>query len=64
MLIVGGTGTLTGPILGAALMRLLPNFASTYTDRWQTLLGLVLIMFVLFAPKGIIGVLRGGRRQA
>ena len=64
MLVVGGTGTLTGPILGAALMRLLPNFASTYTDRWQTLLGLVLIMFVLFAPKGIIGVLRGGRRQA
>jgi len=59
MLIVGGTGTLSGPIVGAAVIRLLPNFASSYTERWETLLGLVFIMFVLFAPKGIIGLLRG-----
>ncbi|MDQ4078321.1 MAG: branched-chain amino acid ABC transporter permease [Chloroflexota bacterium] len=58
MLIVGGTGTLAGPILGAAMLRLLPNFASTYTERWQTILGLVLILFVLFAPKGIMGLIR------
>ncbi len=63
MLIVGGTGTLSGPILGAALVRLLPHFASAYTDRWQTLMGLVFILFVLFAPKGIIGLLRAGREK-
>jgi branched-chain amino acid transport system permease protein len=59
MLIVGGTGTLSGPILGAAVVRLFPNFASSYTDRWETLLGLLFILFVLFAPKGMMGILRG-----
>ncbi len=59
MVIVGGAGTLTGPILGAALVRLLPSYASTYTDRWQTIMGLVFIAFVLFAPEGIMGLIRG-----
>ncbi len=68
MLIVGGTGTLTGPILGAAVIRLLPNYLSTYTDRWQTVLGLTFILFVLFAPQGIMGLIqrfrqRGERRE-
>lgn len=58
MVIIGGVGTLSGPILGAALIRLLPNFASTYIDRWQTLMGVVFILFVLFAPQGIIGLFR------
>lgn len=61
MVVVGGAGTLTGPVMGAALMRLLPNIASTYTQRSQTLMGLILILFVLFAPSGIIGILRGRR---
>jgi len=64
MLIVGGAGTLSGPILGAAVVRLFPNFASSYTERWETLLGLVFIMFVLFAPKGIIGLLRPQRQES
>ncbi len=63
MVIIGGAGTLNGPILGAALMRLLPNFASSYTDRWQTVMGLVFILFVLFAPQGIIGLLRARRKE-
>lgn len=58
MVIIGGAGSLTGPALGAALVRLLPSYASTYTERWHTLMGLVFILFVLFAPKGIIGLLR------
>jgi branched-chain amino acid transport system permease protein len=64
MLIVGGAGTLTGPILGAGVVRLFPNFASSYTDRWETLLGLVFILFVLFAPKGIMGLFRKPQRQS
>ena len=58
MLIVGGTGTLVGPVLGAAVVRLFPLFVSSYTDRWESLLGLLFILFVLFAPKGIMGILR------
>jgi branched-chain amino acid transport system permease protein len=58
MIIVGGTGTLIGPVLGAMVVRLFPLFVSSYTDRWESLLGLLFILFVLFAPKGIMGVLR------
>ena len=63
MLIVGGTGTLSGPVLGAATVRLLHNVASSYTERWETLVGLVFILFVVFAPRGIIGLLSGQRER-
>lgn len=63
MLIIGGAGTLTGSIFGAAVERLLPSFASTYIARWQTLMGLVFILFVLFAPKGIMGLVRSLSRN-
>lgn len=63
MVIIGGAGSLSGPILGAAIVRLLPHLVSSYTDRWQTLVGLVFILFVLFAPQGIMGWLHGRRRR-
>ena len=63
MVIAGGAGTLTGPVLGAATVRLLRNLASTYTERWETLVGLTFILFVIFAPSGLIGFLRGQRER-
>ncbi len=58
MLIIGGAGTLAGPILGASLIRLFPLLVSSYTERWELLEGLLFIIFVLFAPQGILGLLR------
>lgn len=58
MTIIGGAGTITGPVLGAGLVRLLPNLASSYTDRWQLLLGVVFIGVVLIAPRGLGGLWR------
>ena len=57
MVLVGGAGSLAGPILGAALVHLLPSYVSSYTERWQSILGLVFIGFVLFAPRGIYGLI-------
>jgi branched-chain amino acid transport system permease protein len=54
MVIAGGPGTLTGPVLGAALVVLLKNVASAYIDRWIMLLGFVFIFIVLFVPGGIV----------
>lgn len=54
MVISGGAGTLTGPVIGAALVMLLKNVASQYVDRWVTLLGLVFIFIVMFIPGGIV----------
>jgi len=59
MVIIGGTGTLAGAVLGAAAFILLQSMVSTYTERWMLILGLTFIVFVLFAPGGIVGALRG-----
>ena len=63
MLIVGGAGTLHGPVLGALTVRLLRNYISSATDRWETLMGVVFVLCVLFARRGLAGLLeeRGPR---
>jgi branched-chain amino acid transport system permease protein len=67
--IAGGSGTLGGPVVGAALVLILKNYASAYIERWNMLLGLVFLFIVLAMPTGIVpGVirlvtgLRGGSR--
>jgi branched-chain amino acid transport system permease protein len=59
MVIIGGTGTLGGAVLGAAAFVLLQTLVGSYTDRWMLILGLTFIALVLFAPGGIVGALRG-----
>jgi branched-chain amino acid transport system permease protein len=59
MVIIGGTSTLGGAVLGAAAFILLQSLVSSYTERWMLILGLTFILFVLFAPGGIVGALRG-----
>jgi branched-chain amino acid transport system permease protein len=56
MVTVGGSGTLIGPILGAAFFLLLEHQLSSYTEAWALFFGLVFIGFVLFAPEGIWGL--------
>jgi branched-chain amino acid transport system permease protein len=67
--IAGGSGTLGGPAVGAALVLLLKNYASAYVERWNMLLGLVFLFIVLVMPTGIVpglsklmARLRGGTR--
>ena len=59
MVIIGGTGTLGGAMLGAAAFILLQSLVSSYTERWMLILGLTFVLLVLFAPGGIVGTLRG-----
>ena len=63
MVIVGGSGTLIGPILGAAFFMLLEHTLSSYTEAWALFFGLVFIAFVLFAPEGIWGLATGWARR-
>lgn len=62
MVIVGGQGTLLGPILGAVFFLLLQQVLSLYTESWALFFGLIFIAFVMFAPDGIWGLLRRRRR--
>jgi branched-chain amino acid transport system permease protein len=65
MVIVGGAGTLIGPILGAAFFMLMEHQLSAWTEAWALFFGLIFIGFVLFAPEGIWGLATTrGRRAA
>ena len=54
MSILGGATTLTGPIVGAIIITLVKNVVSTYVDRWNSLLGLIFIVAVVFMPHGLV----------
>lgn len=54
MAILGGASTLTGPIVGAVIITLVKNVVSTYVDRWNTLLGAIFVIVILFMPFGIV----------
>ena len=54
MVIAGGTGTLLGPVVGAALVVVLKNVVSAYITRWLTLLGVIFVAIVLFMPEGLV----------
>jgi len=58
MVIIGGAGTLVGPVLGAALILLLQNMVSSATDRWPTIMGSIFILFVFVARYGVMGIVR------
>jgi len=57
MLIVGGVGTLAGPILGAATFQLLQEVISNYTKHWMLFFGPALLLIVLLSNRGVMGFL-------
>jgi len=52
--IAGGSGTLAGPLVGAAIVMLLKNWVSAYVERWNMLLGFVFVLIVVFMPEGVV----------
>lgn len=60
-LVIGGSSTLIGGLLGSFVVKMFPLLISSYTERWQLVEGLVFIFFVMFAPNGIWGMLTGLR---
>jgi branched-chain amino acid transport system permease protein len=54
MAILGGASTLSGPIIGAAIITLVKNVISTYVERWNTLLGLIFVVVIVFMPYGLV----------
>jgi branched-chain amino acid transport system permease protein len=54
MAILGGASTLAGPIVGAVIITLVKNVVSTYVDRWNSLLGAIFVIVIMFMPFGIV----------
>ena len=61
MVLLGGVGSPSGPLVGAAVYKLLDTVITRYTDYWQLVLGAILVVLVLAFPRGIAGVLDGRR---
>ena len=63
MVMIGGLGTLVGPIIGGAFFILLQEKVSSYVQWYPIVVGLVLVLIVLFVPRGLLGFRRalGGR---
>ena len=59
MVILGGMGTLYGPVLGAFAFLLLEDLLSAWTVHWQIVLGPLLVLVVLYARRGLYGLLPG-----
>jgi len=57
MVIVGGKGTLVGPMLGAVFFIMVEQKLSELTETWGLFMGIIFICFVMFAPDGILGIL-------
>jgi branched-chain amino acid transport system permease protein len=55
MVMIGGLGTLAGPILGGAFFILLQEKVSSYVEWYSIVIGLVLVFIVLFVPRGLLG---------
>ena len=62
MAIVGGTGTIVGPFLGAGVVLGLRNWVSSFFEMHHTIMGVVFIATVLWAPDGLVGL--AGRLRA
>jgi branched-chain amino acid transport system permease protein len=56
MVLLGGTGTVLGPPIGAAVLLLLNTMARAITFHWQAIIGCAFIVFVLWAPRGLVGL--------
>lgn len=57
MCVLGGLGTVAGPILGAAALILLEETLVSFTEHWQLFVGLVLLAIVLASRRGVSGLL-------
>lgn len=56
--LLGGVGTVLGPLVGAGLMFYLVDIASDFTTSYLLVVGVVLVALVLWYPKGLLGSLR------
>lgn len=58
IVVVGGMGSLVGPIIGAIMLTLIPEFLRDFQSLQEILFGATLVVVAIFVPKGFAGLLR------
>jgi branched-chain amino acid transport system permease protein len=65
MSVIGGVGTLIGPMLGAVFMMFFENVVQAFIgEQWKLVLGIVFVLVVVFLPGGFMEALRRLRNLA
>jgi branched-chain amino acid transport system permease protein len=57
MAVMGGMRTFWGPLLGAVVFVVLQDYLSSVTVNWMSFIGILIVLIVLFFPRGILGLL-------
>jgi branched-chain amino acid transport system permease protein len=57
IVILGGRGTLFGPLVGTIVVVLIKNIIAAFTQRWLFVLGVAYILTILYARSGVVGTL-------
>ncbi|MDW7711444.1 MAG: branched-chain amino acid ABC transporter permease [Deferrisomatales bacterium] len=60
MVVLGGMGTLIGPVVGATGLLLLEEVLSAFTEHWMIVLGPIIVWIALVAKRGIVGLVPEG----
>ena len=63
MVVVGGIGAFWGPVIGASILTLLPEYLRAYEGLEVVLYGLILVAVMMFMPRGLAPLLRGRRAR-
>ena len=64
MVVVGGIGSFWGPVIGASILTLLPEYLRAYEGLEVVIYGLILVAVMMFLPKGLAPLLRKLKRSA
>ena len=63
MVLLGGMHAFIGPFLGASVLTLLEVTVGQYTEYWQVVVGIILVIVVLAAPEGVYGLVRSAAKR-
>ncbi|UCE51868.1 MAG: branched-chain amino acid ABC transporter permease [Desulfobacterales bacterium] len=58
MTMVGGIGSFFGPVVGAGIFGILEELTSRYTEQVELVMGLILILVIMYAPMGFLGIVQ------
>jgi branched-chain amino acid transport system permease protein len=61
MAVMGGMRRFWGPLLGAVIFVVLQDYISSVTVNWMSFIGVLIVLIVLFFPRGVLGLLRQRR---
>lgn len=61
--LIGGMGSFFGPVWGTAIMEILLEITTRYTERVELVQGVILIFIIMFFPRGFVGLLEVAKRK-